>query len=283
MAVPSQDPVQQSFHKWMCKYLVPMVARFESFNLDGSPLDKTLLIFSGFILRVHNLFFWATAGHCINDFEDLLRHPHVRIQGISLADCFGEDAVFRESIPFPYAIGDAFRIHDEGEYLDFALVRLSGNLCEQLAVNGVTCVSRGNWSKPDDRRFFHHIVLGFPESSVDDQRRRGFMQPVGVAIDALDPDELPDEDCGKWFVGKVRSDDIETIKGMSGGPIFGFWKDDANRTHFSIFALQSWWDKKTRIIRGCTLNMFAEVLHRHMEELAERFQMGAGDSFDPVL
>jgi hypothetical protein len=52
---------------------------------------------------------------------------------------------------------------------------------------------------------------------------------------------------------------------MSGGPIFAFYKDEKGDRRCDIVAVQSSWFEDSRIIFGCPLSSFAEVLHQAVE------------------
>ncbi|MGH7193449.1 MAG: hypothetical protein ACREJM_07930, partial [Candidatus Saccharimonadales bacterium] len=67
-----------------------------------------------------------------------------------------------------------------------------------------------------------------------------------------------DDDHPGMFVARIHKEaDIETIEGMSGGPIYGFRFDDRGNLRYHIVALQSSWLPKQRVIFACPFAVFA--------------------------
>ncbi len=73
--------------------------------------------------------------------------------------------------------------------------------------------------------------------------------------------KLP-ESAFPWFIGQVKTEPlgVKSIKGMSGGPIFGLKKRDDGQYLYWAVALQSWWDPETRTTYGCPLPIFGRIL-----------------------
>jgi hypothetical protein len=77
-------------------------------------------------------------------------------------------------------------------------------------------------------------------------------------IDALPEDAK--ETTYKRFVGQIIPElPIDSIEGMSGGPIFGFRYKDSELRYW-IVALQSSWYQSSRVIFGCPLPTLASLL-----------------------
>ena len=53
---------------------------------------------------------------------------------------------------------------------------------------------------------------------------------------------------------------LNSIVGMSGGPIFGFRRYPNGEQRYWVVALQSWWDPETRTIYGCPVPIFARLV-----------------------
>ena len=59
---------------------------------------------------------------------------------------------------------------------------------------------------------------------------------------------------------------------MSGGPIYGFRRNDKGRLTYHVVALQSrWWDKR-RIVFGCSVPLFAEEVYRQLGALIDEIE-----------
>jgi hypothetical protein len=91
------------------------------------------------------------------------------------------------------------------------------------------------------------------------------MLPVMLRLDAIE-NERTRRSAPEWFTAKIHPEcEIQSIEGMSGGPIFGFRKNAQGQFLFHVVALQSRWDENQRIIFGCSLPYFAEWLHQEMK------------------
>jgi hypothetical protein len=68
------------------------------------------------------------------------------------------------------------------------------------------------------------------------------------------------------FVGKLSDDlPLDTIKGMSGGPIFGF---DQECSRYWIVAIQSSWLPERKITFGCPIRVFATIVEKMLADVA---------------
>lgn len=271
-----------SFLRWMCRYLVAMQVRYDVHNSDGS-IKPVVILFSGFVLRLHGCSFWVTAGHCIKKLErELMDSPGVHIHHIHLMDYFGTDAVHQHMIAFPYERGDAKWFFREKVY-DFVLVPLRHLYCMNLATNGVQVVERHMWFERTPRNYIAYKMVGLPANRIRPNEISGNMnvEPFVVPVEPLEPNELEEPPEDGWFIGRLPTDPrLEDIEGMSGGPIYGFWKDENGVTHYAIIALQSSWNKDTRVIYGYPLWMFAEVIHEVLEDLIRFYEAKNGEICD---
>ena len=98
----------------------------------------------------------------------------------------------------------------------------------------------------------------------------GITSPTLAPVQRIDlsPDEMP-KSIYPWFVGVVgAAAGLPNIEGMSGGPIFGFYKGSDERWQYWIVALQSRWNEERRIIFGCPVPVIAHVV----EEQIKRYE-----------
>ena len=72
------------------------------------------------------------------------------------------------------------------------------------------------------------------------------------------------------FIGRINAEISFSIKGMSGGPIFGLVSGEDGDVNCKVVALQSGWYEKSRIILGCPLPVFGQVIGRYTDELLQR-------------
>lgn len=258
---------------FMSRHLVALAVDYESFNDDGSLLHRGTMILSGWILELHARLYWVTAGHCFKDLDGWVRDGVVKVlPGGGFMDYFGNDAQHLHVIPYTYEPGCAWYLDKPDLAIDFGLIPLDDLQSRALLANNIVPIGRSNWLHQPTLDFQFYRMLGFPEDSVrsvrsHDVEGRVDVRATMVAVDRLTPNNDDQAQSPDWFVGKIDpAASIRTIKGMSGGPIYGFRTRDDGKLLYHIVALQSWWDPDTRIIRGCSVPMFAENCHLAIEE-----------------
>jgi len=262
---------EADFLRFMSRHVVALTGEYESFMPDGTALHRGVFVFSGWVLALHDRWFWVTAGHCFRQcLDDPIRAGTLRIITSGFADYFGLEAAHQHVVPFTYEVGDGFHI-DRGDMgLDFGLIPLSDLTKRAFEANGVVPVSRQNWIHQDAVTFMQYRMLGFPTQPVQestfvasDGSMGAFLQPVMIGIDRLDPGEVSGSPATTWFVGHIVPEaTIPSIEGMSGGPIYGFRQGADGRWYYHVVALQSRWRPESRIVFGCSVPLFAEAVHQ---------------------
>ena len=279
----SEEQKARDFLKFMSRHLVALVAQYESFDDKGSRFHHGVIVYSGFVLSLHARWFWVTAGHCLKNenaidedergLDDLLGTGRIKLLSAGFADYFGLEAPHRHCVPFPYEPGCAIQLFRKDLGLDFALIPLPDLIRAAFEKNGIVAVSRENWIHQPNLSFSQFRILGFPShfvhsgKNMNDELVAEF-QPAMIAVDRLEPSTLEGVPANVWFVGQIPPEvKIQSIKGMSGGPIYGLRKSETGQWFYHVIALQSWWRDKRRTIFGCSLPTFAESLHGIMSEL----------------
>jgi hypothetical protein len=179
-------------------------------------------------------------------------------------DCFGWEARHLEPIPFTYELDRGVYLDDDKLGMDFALVALDGNTCDLLAANKVKAIGRENWIHQENMEFDFYRMLGIPRDCVlrasqPDGNERIQVRTTLIAVDRLEPSAAPNASSADWFIGRINPEvTIETIEGMSGGPIYGFRRGPTGQLVYHVVALQSRWRPESRIIFGCNVRLFAE-------------------------
>jgi hypothetical protein len=262
----------RDFERFMSRHLVALTGQYISFNPDGSELHRGVVAFSGFVIEFFDKWFWVTAGHCLKDLEKEIEAGHLKVWNYSFADHFGLNAPHREVVPITYDAECRFFIDQPSQALDFGLIQLSDLHRKAMEKNGIVAVTRENWKNQPALDFEHYTMLGFPshlkqEIHHSDGHVDGFIEPVMIPLDRLRPEEMDEVPEAAWFIGKIPDEvKIPSIVGMSGGPIYGFRKQPDGQWTYHIVALQSWWYEDKRIAFGCSLPLFAEMLHESIVE-----------------
>ena len=275
--------LEERFLAFFCNHLVALAINCVPINEKGEDSGEPIfLAFSGFILSVRGSWCLVTAGHAVKELDAKVRDRRIRLAGCYLADYFGTDPIVKEPTPFGYEDAPRFFIDDDAAGLDFALIALRLFYRESLMANGIRAISEENWIRQHNVEFERYALLGLPECLVPNARQlelyenrtAGRVHPVLMTVT---PVELPPEESPRftfpWFTGRVgAAGKVPSIKGMSGGPIFGFAKDEDGRLRYWIVAVQSQWRERSRTIFGCPVTVFAalveEMLQTHEVEEA---------------
>ncbi len=261
---------QADFVRFMSRHLVAApLGDYESYK-DGKVFHSGTFALSGFVLTLHDRHFWVTAGHCLKDFDRDIRCGVLKIFDTGFVDYFGSEAKHVHKYPYQYEPGCEFYIDSLDDALDFAIIPLDLLMIQSFEVNGVKNVSRANWLQQPSLIFERYMILGLPAYLIPKDRPAA--QPVLVGIEPLDPKTIPDPLPDGWFVGKIDDEcPIKSIEGMSGGPIYGFRRNDQGQWLYHIVALQSRWREGSRVIFGCPMTLFAEMLYQQMIESGVAF------------
>jgi hypothetical protein len=266
---------------FMSRHFVALIIPCETFNNDGSFYRVGALHFSGFVLALHGRLYWVTAGHCFRDTDKLIADGVVRVlEGGGFVDYLGYEATHRQPYPFSYVPNCGCYLYKPDLAIDCGLIPLDILQTRCFLANKVAPITRENWIHQHRLSFDFYKMLGVPEDGVlQEALPNGSIdigvRPTMVAVNRLDPSEVDDGQAG-WFVGQIDpgASELKTVKGMSGGPIYGFRRDDNGQLTYHVVALQSWWRDRSRTIFGCSFPMFAEQLHLAMQSDAD----GSGDS-----
>jgi hypothetical protein len=239
--------------------------------------ERTYQYASGFLLSIEDTWFFITAGHVLSDIERLKRAGWI-IGQWHLDDTAGWRQAERCFIPsFTFKNEDTFVLESEKEH-DYAAIRIKPFHRRELEANGKVALTEELW-RPDwqsdalaDIKAF--CIVGVPGESVRSLETPGvFVVNKGLAFCEVIPlvesavpldyrrttfsfyglvaDELIDED------KDIR---LESIKGMSGGPIFALSITETGVLRTTVIAVQSAWYPNVRMVIGCPIRGFAEHL-----------------------
>ena len=193
-------------------------------------------------------------------------------------DYFGYGAVHKQTVPFRYEPGTGYYITRPEDGLDFGLIMLNRLQVLAFEANHLVAISRKNWERQSELTFDFYKMLGIP---VDNVIRAGdgsddvCVRPMMIHVNKINIDDLEDAPSdaeapptNAWFIGKIPAEcTIKGLKGMSGGPIYGFRRDDQGHLTYHVVALQSRWWYKSRTVFGCSVPLFAEDTYQQLGEL----------------
>jgi hypothetical protein len=186
-----------------------------------------------------------------------------------LADTFGSNRVTDHPIPFILESEKWFFIDDDELGLDFGVIPLDVHYLRLLRANGIVALQEENWIHQENLKFDGYAMLGFPEEFTSEflsETGDGVVSPTIIPVRALNP-ALTDTSTTQFprFVGELSPKlSLKTIRGMSGGPIFGFCLEPKPR--YWIVALQSSWHAAEHKVYGCSLPVLASLMTKWAEE-----------------
>lgn len=275
-----ENAPQERLVAFMSRHFVALVCEYETINQDGSIHERGTTVYSGFLMQIYGRTFWVTAGHCLKDELDRnIDKGTLRVIGGGFLDYFGHEATHRHIVPFTYEAHTALYLEEPENGLDFALLMLDELQKGNFDANKLVPIPRENWVHQPRLTFDFYRMLGIPNSVYPHKTLAEVdIRQVMIAVDRLTIDEVgeppPDVEVptDAWFIGRLDPDAaIKDIRGMSGGPIYGFRRDDAGKWRYHAVALQSrWWDQ-SRTIFGCSIPYFAEAIHRQIDEFARTY------------
>jgi hypothetical protein len=271
--------------KFFCQHVVCLTGTVVPLDAHGHASGPaTFFNHCGFVVSFYGHWILVTAGHILKEIEARLARKTARYQ-FHLGDQYGLNAKTDLMIPFDYE-NQIKAIHDDDkEGLDFGLIPLSLYYRRVLEDNGVRAIGPENWLRQHEVEFDLYAVLGMPDELFE---RRRFISPSGATIiggvravlmfampSAEQPLEKP-VPTHPWLVAALKDrNQIKSIRGMSGGPIFGFKLRPGQAPLYWVVAIQSWWDKDRRIVFGSRL---ATVMRLFEMEVLSTLQERVGRS-----
>ena len=265
---------RQEFLQYLGIHLVAITGSYRHLDAARKPTgEEKKYNYSGCVVSLNSTWYVLTAGHAIQEFIGAVKSGGVLITGRVLADYFGVNAKNRD--PFPFDIMDTSNVYIDDDILglDYALLRLSEMQRKLLQANGIMPFPLYVTSRPSENEFYQYFVVGFPEERVDltstemHQRVSIFLQPNCIPLKRLTNDTRTTHP--RFQAEIVEMGDLNSIVGMSGGPIFGF-VDRGSTQDCYLWAVQSRWDSRTRTVYGCLLDEvyadFQSKLHLQCED-----------------
>jgi hypothetical protein len=247
--------------EFLCRHLVGLCVTYRHTTPDEAPLRSRFTTCSGTLLFVEGALYFLTAGHVLRELHELRQHSDVLIEGASLADVFGYQRISDTPIPFDIRDAQLAFIDDDKLGLDFGIIPIGPHHARLLAKNKVVAFSEETWIKQRDVKFDGYVMLGFPSERVSERVSAAStvtIEPTAFSVRRLNIDSDRQTKYPR-FVGHVDARlSLESLVGMSGGPIFGFRTEP--RLSYWMVAIQSSWNATTRTIYGCDFPMLASLM-----------------------
>ena len=165
---------------FLSRHFVALTCLYEVIDSNDTRSHHSMVI-SGFLLELHEYYFWVTAGHCLKELDKLLASKGVRLHGGSFMDSFAYGAVHKNPIPFRYEPGCGFCICQPEDGFDFALIPLNLLQIQAFKANNLIPISRANWVHQRDLSFDFYLMLGVPAHRVSTSLTKNGMMSVAVS------------------------------------------------------------------------------------------------------
>ncbi len=258
--------------EFFCRHLIALCITYKI--IDEDDVQETNLRFSayaGTLIRIEGAYYYLTSGHILREIEAALASDAVNIENTRLADTLGYRRISDNPIPIDLSSTPRFYVDDDELGLDYGLMAIHPHHIRLLAANNVVALEEVNWAHQSELTFDAYIMLGLPQEFTSEfvsESGAGTVSPTMFRVHKVDPNsEEHTKTHFPRFVGRIDPElELKSIKGMSGGPIFGFKID--KETRYWVVALQSSWNKRTRAVYGCLLPVLAE----HIASLQSRVE-----------
>lgn len=196
-----------------------------------------------------------------------------RYQDWQLDDSTRPNAQNSLPIPFDYEGTPKLVILNKETGIDYAAFYLRPYYRNLLASNGIRPFP-DPWRKDIKGDFTAYVLLGVPYETVGARVVDGIIyqkyQPTAIGLTRIDQ-PTGSLTRGEWFYAKLPDTGgeyhVDSIVGMSGGPIIGFGKDEDNHLCYWLLALQSGWSPSEREIRACPIAIFARAISEGMQKV----------------
>lgn len=234
--------------------------RYEFFK-DGK---SVVYLASAFLLSVSDEWFLVTAGHCEEDINSLTLNGF-RLATVNLIDGFGLNPKHNSMIPFDYEDAAPTNMTELG--FDSLVLRVSAMHRRLLEANGKRPLTEEVWQH-QPANVDVYILMGVPHDRTDDKGSFTRFDLVPYWVDPTERDDPFAEMLIPMFYGKIAWDDTiyGDLKGVSGGPIFGFSKV-GDKTKYWLIAMQSGWNRADRRIAGPKTQALGYYIQVALEKL----------------
>jgi hypothetical protein len=255
------------------QHLIGLLITFQTTGDQQEGRPAQFRAYAGTLIQIEDAVFYLTAGHILRELSEALHNDQVQIERAVLADIFGMNRVCNHPIPFDLKSAPMFFVDDDEDGLDFGVIALRPYYIRLLAANGVIALGEQNWIHQSELTFEAHLMLGFPvEFTSECVSPSGdcALSPTMFGVQKL---ETTPEDLNKTtyprFIGQLhRNLELKSVKGMSGGPIFGI--KFGPPTRYWIVALQSTWIRDRHLVFGCQIPVLASLINKWAADAVER-------------
>ena len=158
-------------------------------------------------------------------------------------------------------------ILDQDFAYDYGLYPLSNYFKKLLLTNNVKPLNEEVWKK-QPVNFEKFLLLGIPAEFVEYDENDIRLFPILLFVDVLSdkPDGFSNVSFPQIYGKITLNDEIISIKGMSGGPIFGLRKNDNNELRYWFVGLLSRWLPESHFIAACPTKFIGQAIESYISD-----------------
>ena len=235
---------------------------------------------SGFVTEIWGRWWIVTAGHVFADHAARRSKKSIKTLQPSIYDCWGVVNEPYHRIPFDFFDESCPVISEFNSDmgLDYALIPI--NYLVQEAFNKTIVPFRQvDWKSISSQEFQSFFMIGLPlefaqQTFGEDANELWITTHLSSALIGVAP--ITHEEAGipeypPQFTGRLHPKSkewIDSIVGMSGGPIIGLTTNDSGQYVYFPVAIQSRWWTQSRIVIGSRLDVIGTLVEGIFEKLA---------------
>ena len=251
---------------WTGTYVLCDPALIEKYETSGVPPDaeRQLLIFSGTPIQLLDEFYILTAGHIFEKHLPILDSKRAFQTGGSLVDCFGiqkKSSKYEKSFPYDFFKNCVYWINSPEQGLDYAMLKLNKNEVELLRANGILPYAPSEQQYKFSSVCRHMLLYGFPEEHAKlISWKPGGETNILAKPCVLEAFRFPEKSTERYpmICAQIYNNTIvNSIVGMSGGPVFASFKTKDGLS-YNVAGIQSSWIKEDGTIFATRIDCIVE-------------------------
>lgn len=223
------------------------------------------LVISGFVISILDQWFFMTAGHVLDTIQESDRHG-VRRYGWQINDSGAYGGKHHDAIPFAFDAALYHSLRDDDLGIDYGLIYLRPMYRDLLKSNGIVAVTEREWGSMEAGAYDVYSLIGVPAETVElayhgnDEGLVISDSYVQLTPEPHPPSVLIREHPRLYFRLPPKEEaPVESIEGMSGGPVFG-WQLTDGPARYWLVGLQSGWERSSRVTAVCPIRIFGRWL-----------------------
>ena len=244
---------------------------------DGDAIkNPRLFCTSGFVIEYQGEWLWITAGHLLNQLDNLLSKNNRRMVQSQLIAGWNSDEETISRIPFDYRRCLTYYVDDDNEGSDLGIAYLPEELKQALSDVGVVPIR--NLALPE-QDYDQYLMHGLPKQEQRDDIQysdegidcAASVMPVVFRVFPLDSETggFSKTTRQRFYASIPAEVRLETLNGVSGGPIYAL-KQKGDRVDYHLAAIQNMERKISNTIAACPSVLINELLEKGFADIQRR-------------